>query len=331
MNSGGQPSPARCVLIAVNPKSGSGSTLHLTQQLKSALEKRGFAASWLTCLQQLQRDAQRLAAENRLAAVVAAGGDGTVSLLANLLPATVPLLIFPVGTENLLARYWGMTNDVEAACNTLMGGRVIHMDVGSANGKLFLVMLSCGFDADVVQRMHSARKGHIQRWMYTWPILRSISNYRFPRMRFDTSEGMERPGATQKLTGSAPWLFLFNVPRYAASLQICPQADPTDGKLDLCTFGGSGIFSGLFYLFQLWRGTHEQLSEFQHTQVKTLSILPASDPTSSAEKIPFQIDGDPGGVLPLHVEILPGRLKLLVPESTATGDPLLAVSMAAAT
>jgi len=329
MSSGGQSNSARNVLIAANPKSGSGSCVNLTQQLKSALDQRGFSAHVITSLQQLKSDSARLIAQNRLEAVVAAGGDGTVSLLANLLPANIPLLIFPLGTENLLAKYWGISSDIEAACGILQGGRVVHMDVGSANGKLFLVMLSCGFDADVVQRMHATRKGHIHRWMYTIPILRTMSHYHFPMMECEAVENPGRFGERTKTTRTVPWLFLFNVPRYAASLQICPQADPTDGKLDLCTFERSGILSGFYYLFQLWRGTHDRLSDFQHTQLRSLAIHPPMDSNHRPLEIPFQIDGDPGGVLPLTVDVLPGRLKLLIPETTATSDPIPAVPLVA--
>jgi diacylglycerol kinase family enzyme len=33
----------------------------------------------------------------------------------------------------------------------------------------------------------------------------------------------------------------------------------------------------------------------------------------SEEEVPYQLDGDPGGVLPLEIEALPGRLTLVVP------------------
>lgn len=331
MKPGCRSNNSRSILIAANPKSGTGTQGHLTQQLKLALEYRGFSVDLITCLDQLKQEAARLASSHRLEAVVAAGGDGTVSLLANLLPATVPLAIFPLGTENLLAKHWGITNCIETACNTILGGRIVHMDVGSANGKLFLVMLSCGFDADVVRRMHASRHGHIHRGMYAVPILRSLFGYRFPSMRCSPVEKTEMVDKPPAWSLSVPWLFLFNVPRYAASLQICPQADPTDGRLDLCTFQGGGILSGFFYLWNTWRGTHERLKEFQHTLVRSLSILPPSDSLEQPVDVPFQIDGDPGGVLPLSVEILPGRLKLLVPESTATADPVTSMPLASVT
>ena len=34
---------------------------------------------------------------------------------------------------------------------------------------------------------------------------------------------------------------------------------------------------------------------------------------TAEEEVPYQLDGDPGGVLPVEIEALPGRLTLVVP------------------
>lgn len=307
----------RCVLIAFNPKSGAGSAGSVIQRLKMAIEERGFAAHIVDSLDQVKSDATRLFSDDRLEVVISAGGDGTVSALANLLPPSIPLMIFPLGTENLLAKYWGNSADVDQACNTLLARRSVHMDVGCANGKLFLVMLSCGFDAEVVHRMHAHRTGPIRHWQYAMPILKTLANYRFPQMNLSQTNSPTIPDR------KVPWLFIFNVPRYAANLQFCPEADPTDGKLDVCTFRGSGLFAGLYYLYQLWRGNHEKLTDFTHASMRSLRVDPPLDSAGNPLEIPFQIDGDPGGNLPLDIQVLPGRLRLIVPESTIAMDPLL--------
>lgn len=314
----------RNVLIAANPKSGRGATKTLVAQLDQSLRQRGYRSQVVTSLDQLQSHALEMHQQRRLSAVVSAGGDGTVNSLANLLPSDIPLLIFPLGTENLLARYWGLTADIAAACNTLQAGRFVQMDVGSANGKLFLVMLSCGFDASVVRYMHAQRVGPIRKWMYAGPILNSLSRYRYPDMVWADTCGH----ATQ--SHHAAWLFVFNVPRYAAALDFCPQADPLDGRLDVCTFQGSGLWKGLYYLACLWRGQHESLPDYTHRQVRAMTIQAPQDQYGQPIEVPYQIDGDPGGVLPLSIEIQPGRLRLLVPEVCLTSDPIVAENVALA-
>jgi diacylglycerol kinase family enzyme len=276
-------------------------------------------------LSQLRQRALAGDAAGQLKAVVSAGGDGTAEALANLLPAHIPLLLFPMGTENLLAKYLGISGDVRQACDILRAGREMLLDVGSANGKFFLVMLSCGFDAEVVQHMHATRTGHINRWSYARPIYTSLRSYRFPPLAWTPQAAEHSLGESASLLPSGgqveerarvvAWLFVFNVPRYAAALNFCPQADPTDGLLDVCTFERPGIFSGINYLARLWLGWHQSMRGFAHTRCSRLEIPAPIGDNGETLHIPFQIDGDPGGVLPLSIETLPARLKLLVPET----------------
>lgn len=330
---------AKHVLIAANPNSGAASSKRRVSELNDKLNALGFVSQIIGSLDVLRSTASEMLAAGRLRTVVSAGGDGTVAALANLLPAHVPLLIFPLGTENLLAKYLGLTNDVRVAADAVRANGRLAMDVGQANGKLFLVMLSCGFDAEVVRQMHAVRSGHISRWSYTWPILEALRKYRFPQlagrlqMRLANEPIMvEQVRAEQQVPESAvadelsaehmaAWFFIFNVPRYAAGLNFCPQADPTDGALDVCTFQRPGIVAGLGYLSRLWLGSHQSLSGFRHQLCKQLMLPAPLAGDGQPLDIPFQIDGDPGGVLPLELSVLPGRLQLLPPAPAAALTP----------
>lgn len=309
----------RSVLIAANPKSGAGPSGQLVSNLSDEIKARGYNVQVIRDLMQLKPLAEQLNAQRDLHCVVCAGGDGTVAVVANLLSHDIPLMIFPLGTENLLAKHWGLTRDVAHATTTLVGGRTVLMDVGLANGKMFLVLLGCGFDAEVVRQMDLNRTGHITRWSYTKPILRALRNYSFPQLEWSTD--------CANHSGQAAWLFAFNVPRYGGGLSFYPEADPTDGRLDLCMFKRSGFFAGCNYLFQVWRQQHQKHPDFQHTCFRKLDIQAPKDAQGNSIQVPYQLDGDPGGYLPLEVEIRPARLKLIVPHTTATSDPLPAVPL----
>jgi diacylglycerol kinase family enzyme len=171
---------------------------------------------------------------------------------------------------------------------------------------MFLVMASCGFDAAVVEEMHATRKGHINRWSYSMPILRTLKRYRFPLARLLENDETLNTSQEQQ----AAWTFIFNLPRYAANLQFCPQADPLDGRLNVCTFRKPGILRGCRYLTRLWLGSHQRMTDFCHSLATNISLCGGDEPAAPA--IPYQLDGDPGGVLPLAIRVLPGRLKLIV-------------------
>ena len=104
------------------------------------------------------------------------------------------------------------------------------------------------------------------------------------------------------------WLFAFNLPCYATGLQFAPQADGADGLLDVCGFGQGSVWHGLRYLTAVLQGRHQTLPDCLTGRVRRLRI------TADAE-VPYQLDGDPGGMLPVEIEVLPGRLRLIVPKT----------------
>ncbi len=308
------PDSVEHVIIASNPKSGSTSSRTKVSKLREAISGLGFNCDVLNELDAVRREAIEYLRRNRLRAVVSAGGDGTAEALTNLLPEEVPILPFPLGTENLLAKHLGITGEIRQACDTLRSGTLQKVDVGSADGRLFLVMLSCGFDAEVVKAMNAVRKGHITRWSYVRPILTVLRKYRFPQISFVLDGDIAQ-------SHSAAWIFVFNVPRYAARLAFCPQADPLDGYLDVCTFRQGGILRGLGYLSRVLHGSHQAMHGFKHYRCKQVSIeKPIRSAGLPAMDCAYQIDGDPGGVLPLSVNVVPQRLRLLRPPS-ATSPP----------
>ncbi|MEM8735865.1 MAG: diacylglycerol kinase family protein [Planctomycetota bacterium] len=320
-------SKPQTVLIAANPKSGATESGKLVASLREAIASRGFQCDLLTSLDEIASRANALADRGDLRAIVSAGGDGTADALANRVSEKVPLLLFPLGTENLLARYYGLKAEIDHACHVLDTGHQTRMDVGKANDSLFLVMASCGFDAEVVNEMDRIRTGHITRWSYTRPILNALRNYSFPKL---TVRSDSRLVGNSGIGGSEPdvrhtaWLFVFNIPMYAANLDFCPQADPNDGRLDFCLFRRGGITMGVGYFLRLFMRSHQSMKGFEHWRAASaeVGVEPASSPsrnqvgeTAYARSVSYQIDGDPGGSLPLKLEVLPQRLSLLVPTS----------------
>ncbi len=305
---------AQKVVISINPKSGASDQRRLAGSLAQSLCKAGMDVEIPGSLDDVKSAATRSLAEGTLRAVVAAGGDGTIGLLANLLPAEIPFSILPLGTENLLAKYLGIACDPEQVTGQIIAGRFVDLDMGRANGKLFLVMASCGFDADVVRQLHAVRTGHINHWSYARPIFNSINKYRFPELTIKTEGGGDENGGgsiADKNSGASfslesRWAFVFNIPRYAMNLPIAPDANSRDGLLDLCTFRGGKILRSLFYLIGVVTRQHTRLRDFEVRQVRRITI-------SSDEPVPYQLDGDPGGQLPLEIEVVPAALRVIVP------------------
>jgi len=243
-----------------------------------------------------------------LRAVVSVGGDGTASVVRNHVPLEVPLVVVPMGTENLLGRYVGQSTDPPSVCRTVEQGVNIALDLGRAGNKYFLLMISIGFDAEVVRVLHAARRGNISRGAYVLPLLRAMRGYTYPEMRVYCDDALDDSGQP----AACRWLFGFNLPLYALGLPIAPQADGRDGQLDLCMFRHGGIWNVARYLWHVKRGQHARLADTTTLRCCHFRVE-ADNPASVA----FQIDGDVGGVLPVNVEVIGGGLRLLVSSSTA--------------
>jgi diacylglycerol kinase family enzyme len=258
--------------------------------------------------------------------IITAGGDGTLALVAQNTPPSTVLLPMPLGTENLLAKHFGYTAKPSDIVETLLHGLDQSIDAGVANGKLFLVMATCGFDAEVVRAMHLTRRGHINRFSYARPILRTLRRYRFPPLSVtllndhpshgshdddskdcDEHSGVPQtsvPPAEQPLT--CRWAMVFNLPKYAASLPIETAALCDDGLLDFTGLTEGSIVSGLRYLGGILSGRHIHWHDVTRKQITGCRI-------SSPLRVPYQLDGDYAGRLPLEIHVLPNYIKLRLP------------------
>jgi diacylglycerol kinase family enzyme len=300
-------SDSRDVLISLNPRAGRRSCHGRVQKIGEQLARAGFNVQSTSDLAELASLATDGMESGRLRAVIAVGGDGTASVVRNHVPLVVPMLPVPMGTENLLGRYVGQTTEPADVCRTMTDGVVVGLDLCRANGTHFLLMVSAGFDAEVVRTLHENRSGNITRRSYFLPTLRAIRSYRYPKMRLysEGASGAHEPHECR-------WMFGFNLPLYALGLPIAPDASAADGLLDICTFERGKLWSVLRYLWHVQRRAHSELADTVILHSRRFRLE-----TQDSLKIPYQLDGDYGGTLPLEVEVLPGELRLLVSRSAA--------------
>ena len=232
---------SRSIVVAVNPNSGATDSGAIVEQLVQRLTELGFEPEPISDIVEVRRRSAELRAANRLRAVVAAGGDGNRNLCwptswkrGNPNRGAAAGHGKPAGKSFLK-----ISRSVEQVADIIVAGRMVELDAGRANGQLFLVVASCGFDAEVVTRLHAARKGHIRHWSYALPFARSNPSVPLPK-KFGSLSTMRR----RKLTHSLG-VHLSNVPRYAMNLPIATDANAMDGLLDLCTFGVRGLAEGI--------------------------------------------------------------------------------------
>ncbi|GAA4284485.1 diacylglycerol kinase family protein [Brevibacterium daeguense] len=165
--------------------------------------------------------------------VVAAGGDGTVRAVAEVLAGTgVPMGIVPMGTGNLLARNLKIVLDrPEWALRIALWGKDEHIDVARARiepgGKdhAFMVMSGLGFDAAVMADTDEELKSRVGWLAYLEAGSRKLAGH---RTRVQVSVDDEEPYMTKirSVIGG-------NCGRLQGGVMLLPEAEYDDGILDV--------------------------------------------------------------------------------------------------
>ncbi len=306
------------VLISVNPKAGRKSPRIRAERLQAALENKGFQVELHTDLGIVSARANELFEQKKLRALVGVGGDGTAAELTNRTIQGVPITLLPSGTANLIAKYLKLPANPEKSAEVIATGSTISFDAGKANGRLFLVMVSAGIDADVVRLVHAAREesylkkakkgAHISYLSYTKPIFKSIASYSYPQIKTEVVGNQGNEQTTQEIIGK--WSFVFNLPRYGWGLPLVPKCVGVDQKLDYCIFQGGRLTKALLGVaFAQCGSMHRVLPFAKLGQGERFKMSTGSSEVDSTT--PFQLDGDPGGFLPVEIETIPNRFTTL--------------------
>lgn len=289
----------RRVQFIINPVSGSRRNADLVRSLALRLREDGDSVAIYKT--QFAGDA-RLYAERMspdVDIVVAVGGDGTVSeVVHGLIEHPIPIVVVPTGTENILSQEFRIRASAKQLYETINANCRQWIDVGVMNGRHFLIVAGIGFDADVVRRLVSERKGHITYLSYFWPLWRTFWQYRFPpmRVRADGEEIFDGRGL----------VFVGNIRRYAIGLKILRDAVCDDGKLDLCILRCRWQGSLLNHAAWATLQKHVDRDSVIYRQCTRIEI-------ESEHELAMEIDGDPAGTLPARFSVMPRRGIFLVP------------------
>jgi diacylglycerol kinase family enzyme len=154
------------ITVVLNPAAGA----RYSDDMRSKLAELFGAAGLLLRLVSFHSaadtvDAVRSATEAGDDAVVAAGGDGTVSCVASaLVELDMPMGVLPLGTLNHFAKDLGVPLDLADAVKTLAARRTIRVDVGEVNGRTFINNSSIGIYPDIVMEREALRRRGYRKW-----------------------------------------------------------------------------------------------------------------------------------------------------------------------
>jgi diacylglycerol kinase (ATP) len=241
--------------------------------------------------------------------VVAAGGDGTVNEVLNGLGdepdgfARVRLAILPLGTVNVFARELGLPLSLPEAWAIVERGRVLAVDLpgvrfrrdGQWQRRYFAQLAGAGLDARAVE-------------LVRWEMKKKLGPLAY------IAAGWQALGEAQgNITASTPGrsvsgelVLIGNGRLYGGSFALFPQADLSDGRLDVRVFPRADWRTALACGWGIMTGRLARSGRSENFRAESLSL-------SSPARVPLQLDGEVVGELPAEFEVRPGALRVVVP------------------
>ncbi|MGC5169323.1 diacylglycerol kinase [Microbacterium sp. DT81.1] len=292
------------IAVVVNPAARSGVQTHAATRATQRLRELGHTVTLLSGGSAEESSSLiRTAVELGTKALVVAGGDGTINLALQHLAGTgVPLGIVPTGTGNDFAAHLGIPElEPAAAAEVISAGRTRTIDLARVTDvdggvRLYATVLASGFDSYVNDRANRMRwpRGEMR---YNIAILVEFLFLRSSPYAIEVDE--------RRIEGPFVMASVGNTRTYGGGIPICPDADETDGLLDVTIVRPAGRLRLLRLLPTVYKGNHTTRREVETFRGRSVR-LDARDITAYA-------DGDPIGSLPLTVDVLPAVLKVLVP------------------
>jgi diacylglycerol kinase (ATP) len=255
--------------VILNPAAGRGAARRAKDPVARAFRDQGWAVELVETRApgegaMLAHSAAGAGATH----VIAVGGDGIVHEVANGLIAAgsdAALGVVPVGSGNDFAKLVGTySHGVARAVARLVTARVRRFDAGRVDGtEYFVNTMGFGFGPAVVERRNAAT--HLKGFLsYLVPIFRTFAGFVPPRFEIRASEFRE--------TGYVMLVEACNGTTAGGSYRFAPQANPSDGRLDVCVVRRVSLLGFLRLLPRVMRGTHAGKREVALFQTREMTV-----------------------------------------------------------
>jgi diacylglycerol kinase (ATP) len=296
---------SRRVRLVVNPSSGKGRALELLPAVAGCLTDGGLELSI-----QLSRnfDEARAMTERAVAdgveVLAVLGGDGMMHLGMNVVARAhgagdrrTTLGVIPAGTGNDLCRGIGLDpTDALAAARVIAAGHVRAVDLTRVGDTFVGTVLATGFDALVNRRANEMvwPRGSSRYTLATLAELRVFAPLAY-RLTLDGEVRRQR----------AMLVAVGNTGYYGGGMQICPQADPFDGWLDVTIIHPVGRLTLLRLLPEMFSGRFARDPCVEQLRVREVAV-------EGPGLVGFG-DGEMIGAAPFTACLAPAALPILVP------------------
>lgn len=292
-------------IVLLNEGAGGANASDLANRIHALYQEAGQTVV-VRCVHgsAIEASAREAAQTPGIGAIVAAGGDGTVSAVAGVLADTgIPMAILPLGTRNNFARDLGLPLDLASAVRLSVTALARHVDVGEVNGRVFVNNSSIGLYPDVIEERsrHRWRRRAgklLATFRATWHVLRAARRRHVFLATRD--KGLSR---------DVPFVFIGNNdydPRFLSG-RGRPRLDAGELSLWVPNRGASRRIL-LQYLLRALVGRLQNAPSLER------ALLPEVWVDMGKPRIRVATDGEIVHMrAPLHYRVRPGALRVFAP------------------
>jgi YegS/Rv2252/BmrU family lipid kinase len=231
--------------------------------------------------------------------ILVAGGDGTIDDAVNQmkkLELNIPIAILPTGTANDFAKFIGIPENVEVACEQILNSKPKKLDLGKINDKYFLNVASTGLFTDVSQRTDVNLKNTMGRLAYYIKALEQLPSLRKLKIKVSSENDV--------FDDYMYLMMVFNG-QTAGNLKFAYKAEVDDGMLDVIIIKAGAIKDMIALFIKMLKGEHlegtEGLEYFKSNRIEV----------ECYEDIVTDIDGERGPEFPLVIECIKEGIQVL--------------------
>lgn len=241
------------------------------------------------------------AVEDGFDMVVSVGGDGTLREVALALAHTDTVLgVIPCGTGNDFAKALRIPTDPKEAVDVLLNGEDRLIDAGMANDKMFFNVAGFGFDVDVLDYTDEFKPRYKNGSVaYLRGLLKGLFRMKMRHAVIRFPDGTTEKNVLLIAAGNGRF--------FGGGMEVTPNADPSDGFLDICIIHDIDLIGVATVLPKFMKGKH--LGSHKYVTYR-------KEKECSVECKPYsriEVDGERMDGTPVEFRVVEKALKVRIP------------------
>lgn len=295
---------SRSACLIFNPVAGQGNPESELAQIRSILEPEINLDIQLTTKEVGAGELAAEAVKRGVEAIIASGGDGTLSAAAEAVIGTdIKFGVISRGTANAFANALGIPDTIPGACEVILQGLTRTIDAADCNGRPMMLLAGIGFEAEAVEAADRESKNRLGVMAYILAGLKELRELESFDVEIETEDKIVKTTASAVTVANA-------APPTSVLAQGSGGIVVDDGLLDMTIVAPANKAAALATAIHLFQsassGSGAERDDVGYMRAKQFKIT-----TNPPQKV--VIDGEVMDPTPVEIKCLPKAIQIFVP------------------